>query len=92
MKSITENEEIKEDQDMKKNEKNRLITVDMGEMRTGMNKQRQIRAKTAKNHSFHKQTTLIAMLHGQMQPMWQKRVKNRIINRTNGVLAQMPQF
>ena len=92
MKSITENEEIKEDQDMKKNAKNHLIAVDTGEMRTGMNKQRQIRVKTEKNHSFHKQITLIAMLHGQMQPMWQKRPKNQIINRTNGVLAQMPQF
>ena len=71
-----ENEEIKEDQDMKKNVKNRLIVVDTGEMRTGMNKQRQMWAKTVKNCSLHKQTTLITMLHGQMQPMWQKRVKN----------------
>ena len=64
----------------------------MGEMGTGMNNQRQIRVKTAKNHSFHKQTTLITTLHGQMQPMWQKRAKNQIINRMNRVLAQMPQF
>ena len=76
MKSITENEEIKEDQDMKKNAKYHLIAVDTGKMRTGMNKQRQMRAKTAKNRSFHKQTTLSTMLHGQMQPMWQKRAKN----------------
>ena len=76
MKSIMENEEIKENQGMKKNVKNRLIAVDMGEMRTGMNNQRQIREKTAKNCSFHKQTTLLTMLHGQMQPRWQKRAKN----------------
>ena len=41
MKSIMENEETKENHDMKKNAKNRLIAVDMGEMRTGMNNQRQ---------------------------------------------------
>ena len=52
MKSITENKEIKEDQDMKKNAKNRLIAVDTGEMRTGMSKQRQMRVKTAKKSFF----------------------------------------
>ena len=40
MKSIMENEETKENHDMKKNTKNRLIVVDMGEMRTGMSNQR----------------------------------------------------
>ena len=36
-----ENEETKENHDRKKNAKNCLIVVDMGEMRTGMNNQRQ---------------------------------------------------
>ena len=63
----------------------------------GINENWNEQAKTnpgenSKIHSFDKQTILIAMLHGQMQPMWQKRPKNRIINRTNRALVQMHQF